>query len=83
MYIICMNTMTLNVQEPVYARYKSIAAKRGKKASELIREAMTFYLEEKLEKQQSLDLWKPLSLGSFISDYADGVNREEMLTGRY
>lgn len=73
-----MNIITLNVQDPVYARYKSIAAKRGKKASELIREAMAFYLEEKLEKQQSLDSWEPLSLGSLISDYADGVNREEM-----
>lgn len=75
--------MTLNVQEPVYARYKAIAAKRGKKASELIREAMSFYLEERLEKQNSLDLWKPLSLGSLISDYADGNNREEMMNGRY
>lgn len=78
-----MKMITINVSQSVYARYQDEAARHDSNASELIRDAMNFYLNEKLSKQHSLDSWQPLHLGAVLSDWADNANREEMLNDRY
>jgi hypothetical protein len=78
-----MKPVTVNVIDSVYTQYQEEARRNGTKTSELIRDAMTYYLTEKLEKRHTLDSWKPVTLGGMKSDYADNGNREELLDDRY
>lgn len=78
-----MKPVTIYVSESVYEEYQDKAARSGTKAALLIRDAMDYYLKEKLEKQNTLSSWQPLHLGGVISDWVDNNNREEMLNDRY
>ncbi len=78
-----MKPITVNISEPIYRRFLEEARKRDKKAAELIREAMEFYLEERLRKSADLDSWTPLSLGAVREDWKDGSFRDELLSQRY
>lgn len=78
-----MKPVTFNVSEPIYRRFLEEARKRDRKAAQLIREAMEYYLEEKLRGTGSLESWAPLSLGAVLDDWADGSFREDMLAERY
>jgi hypothetical protein len=78
-----MRPVTFNVSEPIYRRFLEEARKRDRKAAQLIREAMEYYLEAKLRGTGSLDSWEPLSLGTVGEDWADGSFRDDMLTDRY
>ena len=78
-----MKPVTVNVSEPIYSLFQAEAKRRDKKAAELIREAMEFYMVEKLHAHPTLDNWKALSLGEVRMDWADGSFRDEMLDSRY
>lgn len=78
-----MKPVTIYVSEKDYFSYQLAAKTKNKTAAELIRDAMTFFLKEKLQNKNAIDDWQPLSLGDLISDYADNNNREEMIDARY
>lgn len=86
MYIICMNYMytnqpslkpvTLYMMSKLYETYQIEAQKKGKKASELIREAMEDYAQRNFFQKKSmtqLNLSRTVKSGNnqkdFISDY--------------
>ena len=86
MYDICMKPITFNVSEPIYALFQAEAKKRDRTTSELIRDAMETYIEERIRTKPSLEDWKPLSLGKVKLDWAGSAIRTirgEMLSGRY
>ncbi len=62
LYNSCMKPITINVSLPVYQQYKIFAKKRGRKVSELIREAMDQYLRDRIENRPSLKDLTPLPL---------------------
>jgi hypothetical protein len=47
----CMKTITVNVSEPVYRDFQNYARQVDRTASELIREAMELYREQKMVRQ--------------------------------
>ena len=61
-----MKTITVNVSEPVYEEYQAYAKKVGRKASELIREAMEEYREAHLLRRTTLRNRRPASVGGAI-----------------
>jgi hypothetical protein len=77
-----MKPLTLNVSEPMYALFQSEAKRRDRKTSELIREAMEFYMVEKLQIKPRIDDWEALSLGEIKKDWGDGSFREDLLDER-
>ena len=62
-YLAYMKTITLNVSEPVYRAFRNYARQHDRTASELIREAMEDYRNERLRPRQTLRSLRPLSLG--------------------
>jgi hypothetical protein len=78
-----MKPVTIYVSESVYEEYQDKALRSGTKAALLIRDAMNYYLKEKLEKQNTLSSWQPLHVGAVLSDWTDNANREELLDDRY
>jgi hypothetical protein len=82
MYNICMKPRTLNVSESMYALFQAEAKRRDRTASELIREAMEFYMVERLKNAPNLDTWKSISLGGVKRDWADGAFRGDMIDER-
>lgn len=61
-----MKTITVNVSEPTYQEYQAYAKKVGRKASELIREAMEEYRQTHLMRRTSLRDRRPTSVGGPI-----------------
>lgn len=66
-----MKTITVNVSEPVYREFQERARQADRTASELIREAMEYYVRERLRESRSVldlpaldlgEMKKPLSL---------------------
>lgn len=78
-----MKPLTLYVSDDVYAAYQDVAEKTGVKAAALIRNAMDFFLKEKLNKRRSLEDFVPFDSGKLLSDYNDNSYRLEMLDDRY
>lgn len=78
-----MKPVTVNVSEPIYAIFLEEAKRRDRKAAELIRDAMEFFLEEKLSPHSSLDSWKPLSLGMVKKDWIEKDWKSELLDESY
>ena len=62
-YKICMKTITINVSEPVYREFQERARKVDRTASELIREAMEYYVRERLRESRSVLEFPALDLG--------------------
>ena len=58
-----MKTITINVSEPVYRSFQRYARRHDRTTSELIREAMAAYCDQKIRPQASLHDLLPLSLG--------------------
>ncbi|MDZ7791051.1 MAG: ribbon-helix-helix protein, CopG family [Xanthomonadales bacterium] len=78
-----MKTITINVSEPVYAEFRSASKSLGRPTSELIREAMELYREERLRPKRSLERFRPRSAGRVLSDLtAEDDLLEEMLEDR-
>jgi len=78
-----MKPLTLYVSNEVYSSYQDAAERSGVKAAALIRNAMDYFLQEKLTKQKSLDSFVPFDSGKMIKDYKESDYREEMLNDRY
>ena len=66
MYHDPMKTITLNVSEPVYRSFREYAREHDRTTSELIREAMEDYRNERMRSRQSLRGLQPLSLGKVL-----------------
>ena len=62
-----MRTITINVSEPVYDEYQAHAKRVGRKASELIREAMEEYRASRIQRRTSLRDRRPTSVGGPIA----------------
>ena len=77
-----MKTITINVSEPVYRDFKEHARVCDRTTSELIREAMEVYRNERIRPKRSLRDLQPLSLG-FVKRPMTGDDDllEEMLGG--
>lgn len=58
-----MKTITVNVSESVYKDFQEHARVSDRKTSELIREAMELYREERIRPRRSLGELQPLLLG--------------------
>jgi metal-responsive CopG/Arc/MetJ family transcriptional regulator len=58
-----MKTITINVSEPVYREFRERAQKLDRTASELIREAMEYYLRDRLRESRSVLTFAALDLG--------------------
>ena len=61
-----MKTITINVSEPVYQEFRQFATNQGRTTSELIREAMALYREERMIRRGNIRDLQPLSLGRVI-----------------
>lgn len=66
-----MKAITINVSEPVYARFQEYAKQHDRTTSELIREAMDLYRSTRIEKRSSLrDLGPAASVGEVYHPYS-------------
>jgi predicted transcriptional regulator len=65
-----MKAITVNVSEPVYREFQRYASALDRTTSELIREAMEDYLDQKLKRRASMKDLEPISLGKLLSDTA-------------
>ena len=65
-YLSCMKTITINVSEPVYSSFREYAHEHDRTTSELIREAMEDYRNERMRSRQTLRGLHPLSLGKVL-----------------
>jgi predicted transcriptional regulator len=65
-----MKAITINVSEPVYREFQRYAMALDRTTSELIREAMEDYLDQKLSRRTSLKDLEPVSLGRVLRDTA-------------
>lgn len=78
----CMKTITINVSEPVYAEFRAASNSLGRPTSELIREAMELYRNERLRPRRSLERFRPRSAGRVLADLRkDDDLLDEMLEG--
>ena len=78
-----MKTITVNVSEPVYLEFQEHSRRVDRTTSELIREAMEFYRDERIHgRQSSVHELRPLDLGTLLLpfDHGDDV-LGEMLSG--
>jgi predicted transcriptional regulator len=66
MYVDNMKTITVNVSEPVYREFQEYAREHDRTASELIREALANYREDRMRPRQTLRGLRPLSLGKVL-----------------
>lgn len=69
-----MKTITINVSEPTYREFQAYARRKDRKASELIREAMELYKEQRIQDSgaHSLRDLKPRSLGKVLQPEKPG-----------
>jgi hypothetical protein len=65
-YFECMKTITINVSEPVYAEFQQASKAMGRPTSELIREAMEYYRNERLYPRRSMKDFRPRSVGKVL-----------------
>jgi len=63
-----MKAITINVSEPVYREFQRYATALDRTTSELIREAMEDYLDQKLSRRTSMKDLEPVSLGRVLRD---------------
>ena len=79
MYVTRMKAITVNVPNPVYQAFQEYARENDRTASELIREALEAYRQERMQPRQSLANLPPLSLGDVLRPLnADDDLLEEM-----
>jgi hypothetical protein len=61
-----MKTISVNVSEPVYRDFMMHARQTDRTASELIRQAMEMFRDQRIHKRTSLSTLKPLRLGKVL-----------------
>ncbi len=61
-----MKTITINVSEPVYHAFQEYARRNDRTNSELIRESMALYRDQRIRNRQSLRDLQPMSLGKVL-----------------
>lgn len=71
-----MKPVTVYFNELMYLKFQQMAARQNRKAAELVRDAMDEYLENHNKPAQSLDDWKPLSLGGLVPGAADWISKD-------
>jgi Arc/MetJ-type ribon-helix-helix transcriptional regulator len=77
-----MKTITVNVSEPVYSDFREHARRQDRPTSELIREAMALYRDQRLRPRGTLRALAPLSLGEVLQPLLEDDDLlEEMLDG--
>lgn len=67
-----MKTITINVSEPVYRDFREYARAHDRPTSELIREAMEVFRNERIRPRASLADLEPSSLGEVLRPLAPG-----------
>jgi Arc/MetJ-type ribon-helix-helix transcriptional regulator len=67
-----MKTITVNVSEPVYRAFQQYGHEHDRTASELIREALAAYRDDKMRPRHSLRGLQPLSLGKVLRPLQSG-----------
>jgi len=79
-----MKTITINVSEPVYAEFQQASKVMGRPTSELIREAMEFYRNERMYPRRSLNSFRPRSVGKVLKplDNQDDLFGEMLQTAQ-
>jgi len=81
-YCICMKAITIYVSDPVYREFQEYAKVHDRSASELIREAMALYRDQRMRRRGSLRQHQPLSLGEVMRPLTPEDDLlEEMLDG--
>jgi hypothetical protein len=70
-----MKTITLNVSEPVYEEFQRASKRLDRPASELIREAMELYRQQRRRPRHDLRDFRPRSLGKVL----EPLSREDDL----
>ncbi len=70
-----MKPVTIYFQEAQYLMYQELAKQRNKKAAELIREAMSDYLEKQSALEKKHSQWQPVSLGG-LKEGGDWINKD-------
>ena len=70
-----MKPISVHVDDEVYRSLKTLAEQTGRPVAELIREAMSQYLDRKVGRGPSLFDLRPHQSGSLLR----GWNREELL----
>lgn len=61
-----MKTITVNVSEPVYEDFRRASKRLDRPTSELIREAMEIYRDQRLFPRHDLRGFRPRSLGKVL-----------------
>ncbi len=78
-----MKTITINVSEPVYAEFRAASRTLGQPTSQLIREAMELYRNERLRPRQDLSNFTPRSVGRVIEPLTTNDDLlDEMMDGQ-
>lgn len=70
-----MKPVTIYFQEVQYLMYQELARQQGKKAAELIRDAMSEYLERQTLCAKKNAEWSPISLGG-IKTEGDWISKD-------
>lgn len=61
-----MKAITINVSEPVYRDFQDYARRRDRTTSELIREAMELYRQQRIRSRTTLRDLRPSSVGAVL-----------------
>ncbi|MBM3465359.1 MAG: ribbon-helix-helix protein, CopG family [Armatimonadetes bacterium] len=77
-----MKTITINVSESVYEGFQEYARALDRTTSELIREAMELYWNERIRSRQSLRVLRPLSLGKVKKPFGGSRDYAGLPIGR-
>lgn len=79
-----MRAITVYVSDPVYREFQANAKKQDRKTSELIREAMEYYRDQKLVFQHNATDLKPSSVGKVLREFTRTDDLlDEMTNDRY
>lgn len=67
-YYYCMKTITINVSEPVYEEFREYSRRTDRSISEIIRQAMEEFSNQRVRGAGSMKDIPPLSVGAMIRD---------------
>lgn len=67
-YYYCMKTITINVSEPVYEEFREYSRRTDRSISEIIRQAMEEFSNQRVRRAGSMKDIPPLSVGAMIRD---------------
>lgn len=73
-----MKPISVHVDEHDYQEFKSLSARDGRPVSQLIREAMTLYLDQRSSSQASVLDIEPLECGKLLKGWTRSEIYDEM-----